>query len=130
MKYNAYWMHQNGDVIPVETFHISEIIKTPERFNYTKLQLEKIFLSHKEPMGYEGYARQQIMEDLIKNHGWIRIRYRPKQDTWIVELHSLTDDKKREIIGFLKQPNFTATRPCSDIRINELFSVNGLNHHI
>ncbi len=80
-------------------------------------------------MGHEGYARLQIMEDLIKNHGWIRIRYRPKEDAWIVELHSLTNDKREEIVRFLKQPDFTVKLPCSDIRITELFSVGGMKHH-
>jgi hypothetical protein len=37
MKFNAYWLHQDGEVIPVETLHIAEIIKTPERFKYSRV---------------------------------------------------------------------------------------------
>ena len=81
-----YWFHENGEILPVETSHFTEVVKNPERFGYTRVQIEECYLRYNEPMWIEGKARAEIMNDLIRNHGWIRGKYKPSEDLWVIEL--------------------------------------------
>jgi len=130
MKYKAYWLHENGEVVPVTTIHIAEVIKTPDRFGYSRERVETSYTRFNEPMGHEGKARQEIMSDIIRNHGWIRIRFRPAKDLWIIELHTLSDDLKEQLLVFLKQPEVMGKHPNADINITELFCPSGEKHHL
>jgi len=129
MKYRAYWLNTNGDVVPVETIHIMEVIKNPERFNYTREQIEAVYTQYKEPMGHEGKAREKIMQNLIKNYGWIRLRFKPAEDLWTIELHTLTDDIHEHIRNFFKQADVVDKSIYANLRITELFKAGGMKHH-
>ena len=120
MKYKAYWMHVSGEVLPVETIHIAEVIKYPEKFGYTYHQIEAVYKEFNEPMGHEGKAREKIMADIILNHHWIRLRYSPARDTWVVQLDTLTEPLKKQIIEFLKQPDVCGGNHHSDFDFREL----------
>lgn len=129
MKHTAFWLHYDGEVIPVETIHIATVIRVPEKFGYTFERIKEIYSKYGEPIGHEGRARHEIMSDIIRNYGWIRIRYRPRNDVWVVELHSLTDDIMEFIIRFLNQPEVMGQHPHADIRINELFRESERHHN-
>jgi hypothetical protein len=86
---DAYWISPGGKLLPVIGYHISEVVNSPESFGFTEKQVKEIFKKHNEPMGFEGKARQEIMKNLIMV-GWIRVRYYMKNDTYSVELNSLT----------------------------------------
>lgn len=129
MLFQAYWLHNSGDLVPVETIHIAEVIKNPLRFGYPREQIEVIYSELNEPLGHEGKAREQIMIDLIKNHGWIRVRFKPGKDLWVVELSRLTDGIKLLLNRFFCDLNVSGTRPNADIRITELFAGEMIVHH-
>lgn len=129
MKYQAYWLNINGTVIPVETIHITTVIKTPERFGYSLERIHKIYKKNGEPMGHEGRARVEIMSDLIKRKGWIRFRFKPKEDSWTVELNTLTTDVMERIKEFFKHSEVVGKSKNADIRITELFHPDGMKRH-
>lgn len=129
MNYKAYWLNITGTVVPVQSIHIMEVIKSPETFNYTRKIIEEIYTNHNEPMGHEGKAREEIMADLIKNHGWIRLRYKITEDRWVVELHTLSDEICLQLKEFFNRPGVVGKRIFSDIRITELFKNGGMKSH-
>ena len=125
MKYRAYWLNDNGVILPVPKIHIAEVISTPERFGYTLERIRECYEHHHEPIGHEGNARIEIMSDLIKN-GWVRVRYTPATDTWTVELHTLTDELRIVLKRFFSDPDVHGNHPYADVRIVELSRSAGL----
>lgn len=87
-KADAYWVSPDRYVIPVAMRHITVVLDAPEKFGLTEPALRKIYKKNKEPWGHEGYAREEIMTDLIEK-GWSRLRYNPKQDSWIAQVKDL-----------------------------------------
>jgi hypothetical protein len=73
----AYWITPKNEVIPVGQTHIEMIVTNPEKFGLTKDYILKVHKKHKEEIGTEGDAREEIMVGLIKD-GWIRVRSLPK----------------------------------------------------
>lgn len=128
MHYKAYWIHAGGEIIPVLTTHIAEVIKTPELFGYTRERIETIYASLKEPIGHEGKARQIIMMDIIQNHGWIRLRYTPRSDSWVVETKCLTGEIRQLLHLFFRSPDVVSKHPHSILRITELDSARSLKN--
>lgn len=129
MKYQAYWMNVSGEIIPVDIKHIIKIIEMPERFSYTRERIEYVFARYNEPIGHEGKAREAIMSDLIKNYGWIRFRFTPKKDSWIIELNVLTDEIMEQIKALFKQPDVVGKSSHANVRIIELFTTGGMKKH-
>lgn len=129
MKYRAYWLNTAGDVVPVETIHIMEVIRSPSRFGYTREMIEAVYTRYNEPMGHEGKAREKIMQNLIKYHGWIRLRFKPAEDLWVIELHTLTDETMEQIRSLFKQPGVIGKSTFADVRITELFKTGGMKHN-
>ena len=98
MKYEAYWIFPDGHISPLAfVHHIDVVIDNPEKFGYTGRKIKNIYKKHKEPLHHEGYAREEIMSDLIER-GWIRIRYHSRTDSFTIQLKKL--DKKSK--GLLK----------------------------
>jgi len=102
MKYHAYWISKD-ETIPVPTTHIETVIRYPEKFGYTKEQIKQIYCKHNEPMGFEGYARHEIMRDIILNQRWIRARYTPRYDRWTFETGEQSVNTMSSINCFLKR---------------------------
>lgn len=129
MNYKAYWLNSNGIVIPVQSTHIAEVIKTPETFSYTREQIEAVYIKYHEPMGHEGKAREKIMQDLIKNHEWIRVRFKPTEDLWVIELHTLTDETMDQIKNLFNKSGVVGKSTHTEVRVTELFKTGGMKHH-
>ncbi|MEI8355180.1 MAG: hypothetical protein WCG31_03645 [Deltaproteobacteria bacterium] len=127
MKFNAYWIHIKGYVVPVPMTHIEAVILTPELFGYTRELIQEIYARHGEPMPIEGKARLEIMLNLIKV-GWIRLRYNKRQDLWVVELHTITREIEELIKQFFCKPVFIGQN--SDIKITELFNAAEVKRHV
>lgn len=83
---NAHWISPTGKIIDVPLLHINTIIKYPELFGLTKRKIIAIHKKHRETLGGEGKAREQIMLKLIKD-GWIRTRSR--RNGWTVQFNKL-----------------------------------------
>ena len=84
----AYWISPDNFVIPLPDTHIELIITNPEKFGISKDYVSKIYKKHKEPMGVEGNARNEIMTDLV-HQGWIRMRLHPREMVWVAQVPKL-----------------------------------------
>jgi hypothetical protein len=90
---DAYWMTPEGKISEVDQRHITEIILYPDKFGLTRRYIEKIHAKHKEPIGSEGNAREEIMADLIAK-GWIRARYVRGNASWTFQVSGRQDFSK------------------------------------
>lgn len=99
----GYWISPSGNAFPVSSNHIVTVIADPEKFGYTREELESIHKKHKERLGQEGKAREEIILDLVAK-GWIRVRsYRRGGDlTWSVNINRLTKRVKDHLTDFFQ----------------------------
>lgn len=139
MRYTAYWVSGQGDILPVPTLHIHLVVKYPERFGYTGSAIREIFKFHNEPLGHEGNARQEIMLDLIVNRGWVRARYTPRHDRWTVELNRLDQGIQGILRDFFtviagvgggRSGGAGTASLYSEVRINELLDGKQVAGHV
>jgi hypothetical protein len=68
----AYWVSPEGKLIEV-SIHVRYILDNPGLFGKTREDLVAVYKKYKEPMGWEGKARHEIMLDAMRQ-GWMRIR--------------------------------------------------------
>jgi hypothetical protein len=102
IKYAGYWVDPYGTVIPLTADrHIIEIIENPEKFGLTTKEIEAVYKKHKEPIGTEGNAREEIMAELIKQ-GWGRVRYISRNDAFIYQIFVLNKRQKENIYDWAK----------------------------
>jgi hypothetical protein len=92
----AYWISPTGEILAVYQTHIRRVIDTPEIFGLTTESITKAYNRLKEPIGFEGKARGEIMEKLI-HKGWVRIRLDEKRGLWKTELSKLTTRVKEHL---------------------------------
>ena len=115
----AYWISPSGEVLPVNGNHIDEVADSLVSFGLTDEYVDETFQKYKEPKSFEGKARQEIMEGLIRRN-WIRIRYIPRQDTYSIELNKLGKKVKDHLwawaAGLLED---SSKRRYAGIRITE-----------
>ena len=98
----ASWISPFGKIVEVPRRHITNILDNPEQYGYTKNELTDTYKKFNEPIGHEGKAREEIMTNLI-NKGWIRIRWNPKQFTWIVQVSDITKKVKDYMQSWSKE---------------------------
>jgi len=88
---NGYWV-KGSKIYPI-SIHIDYIIKNPEKFNTSKEELKKIYKKFKEPFGFEGKARGEIMTNIMKD-GWLRVRQlRTPVDMWTIQFDNYSRRK-------------------------------------
>jgi len=87
----AYWIAPDGKILPVYKTHIKVIFECPEAFGYSLEELKAIYDQHEEEYGSEGDARYIIMENVVMNRGWVRIRSRPGGNYYLIELKEMRD---------------------------------------
>ena len=88
MAGKAFWISPEGRVMDVGVNHIAAVIRDPKTFNVTKNRIEKAYAKHKEPIGSEGNAREEIITAILKK-GWIRIREYPNR-YWSIQFPSVS----------------------------------------
>jgi hypothetical protein len=88
---DAYWMSPDNKIMEVSDRHITLIVTEPETFGLTKAFIAKVHKKHGEPVGSEGYAREEIMAALIAN-GWLRARYVRGADSWTFQTRGKEDN--------------------------------------
>jgi len=87
----------DGHCFPVEQSHINSVILDPSRFGLNIRQIEAAYTKHNEPVGVEGRAREQILNEII-HRGWIRLRrYVRPQEEWSITVSEL-DDRTRTFL--------------------------------
>ena len=90
----AYWISPTGKVTSVTASHIAEVIADPASFKLTLNRIEAIYVRHGERIGLEGYAREQILVDLLRRR-WIRIR--EHRHHWSIQFESASPRTKAHI---------------------------------
>ena len=97
---NGYWA--KGSKVYEVSIHIEYIIQNPEKFGTTKEKLKAEYKKFKEPFGFEGKARNEIMKNVMSK-GWLRIRHnKGRNDHWSIQFDNY---KKRAplIKSFIKK---------------------------
>ena len=59
-----------GEIVEVEQSHINTVILYPARFGITTQEIESVYAKHKEPVGVEGSAREEILCNLSCRAGF------------------------------------------------------------
>ena len=74
-------------------------------FGMTKSDIEKIYQKHDEDIGWEGYARNEIILGLLKPPvNFVRIRYATRSGTWRIQIYEeMNSTVCLSIIYFLRQ---------------------------
>jgi len=100
----GYWISPLGETFPVDQNHIITIITNPQKFGLTKKDIQKVYKKHKEKIGSEGNAREELIVDAV-NRGWIRVRsYQRYGDiTWSINVKRLTKRVKDHITNFFQK---------------------------
>jgi hypothetical protein len=94
----AYWLSPKGDVHDVDLKHINFIRDNPKMFKMTKDEYLATYKKFKEPFGWEGKAREELIIRALKI-GWVRIRdYMNKG--WSVEVWELDRYAKDSIFDW------------------------------
>ena len=112
MRYDAFFISPDGEIIGVPDRHVLLISKEPETFGLTREHVEKIYAKHKENVGWEGYARNEIILDLLKK-GWTRLRFELTSGTWGIQIFEELDaDLLKNISGFLAKVSNGEVKSC------------------
>ena len=82
----AFWITPDHLVVPVLTSHVAMVIDHPQIFGVDLKNIRKVYAQHEEPLRSEGYARGEIIRELVIKKGFIRLRrYREKNaEYWSV----------------------------------------------
>lgn len=115
----GYWISPSGTAFPVSQNHIITVIEDPEKFGMTREEIEDAYKRHKEHIGQEGNAREEIIISLV-DKGWIRVRsYRRGGDiTWSVNINRLTKRVKDHITDFFQMLSKKAGYLGSEVYID------------
>jgi hypothetical protein len=84
----GFFISPRGETVVVETTHMAAVIADTARFGVTQAEIAKAYEWHHEPVGYDGKARVEILGRVMKN-GWIRLRYKPVDDAFSVQVAGL-----------------------------------------
>ena len=102
--------------------HIDVIINHPEIFNLTTDYLKAQYKKHNEPYGFEGIARKEIIQQIIKQD-WIHLRYFPRNGKWKFNI-GYSDENYIKLLSFInimKKKNY--------ILDNDYFEIQRFNEH-
>ncbi len=104
MKNKAYWISPEGGITPIEgvSKHIDIICDQPELFGLKIEDVKAVFKKYKEPIRWEGHAREKIMKALFVK-GWTRVRYVKRSDVFTVESNVFDEKKKTNIMKWARK---------------------------
>ena len=121
--YNAYWVSPDGEMLPVKSTHIEEVIKNPATFGLTSEYIREVYKKYGETFRLEGNARDEIVENLISKK-WMRIRYDKGLDYYIVGIKYFERDQLDYLIKWGKSLiNLDATVITKEVYFNNMTSV-------
>lgn len=76
---NAFWINPYGEILDIGgAKHINSIIQSPEKFGFSKEEIQQMHQTHNEPVGIEGKAREEMIKDAMQR-GFIHIRLYPNK---------------------------------------------------
>jgi hypothetical protein len=102
LNLEGYWI-KDSDHYEVLTTHIDFVIKHTELFHVSLEEIKGIFKKHKEHLGFEGKAREEIFTELFRK-GWIRVRHKVEHygELWTFEFTTIMDAAK-PMCDFIKK---------------------------
>jgi len=76
------------------------VLSQPERFGFTKDRVVAIYEKYGERLGFEGFAREEILREAIRG-GWIRVRrYAGRREVVSINVPSLSPEIKGVLSRF------------------------------
>lgn len=96
---DGFWIARDGRTFKVHTTHIDSVCAAPHLFNVDLNHIKEVFAHYGEPLGHEGYAREQILVELIQRGRWIRLRHSYRRG-WSVTLPDLDIEVSRRLSSF------------------------------
>lgn len=114
----AFFISPYGEIEEVPSSHIATVIKSPARSDLTDDKISATYLKHDEPVGLEGKAREELLNQIILSD-WIHLRRYPNRQ-WSITVNRLTREKElflqiwaEALIGvFLALENLMSTLQC------------------
>lgn len=97
MRYDAFFISPTGKFIPVLDRHIVKVIQDPKAFGWTSDGIVAMYKKHHESVGFEGYARNEIILDLLKKD-WVRLRFFERAGAWRLQIHEEMNSNVRKNI--------------------------------
>jgi hypothetical protein len=67
-----------GALVEVPHTHVRLVLAHPSSFGFTDTELHRLYGQYREPVGFEGHAREAILADAMRR-GWIRVRYHARR---------------------------------------------------
>lgn len=101
-------------MVPVPALHILTVIEAPALFGLTTESIKEAYERHNEPIGHEGFAREEIMIGLI-NKGWIRARFVVRTHTWTTQASTDNKDTMDRIEKWRHKVPRSSTRGLPDV---------------
>lgn len=124
-KANAFWLSPQKEIFPVSR-HISFMSENLEMFGLTRVQYNAYFDKYKEPYGFEGKARVELMQ-IAFELGWIRLRNYYNQG-WVCELWALDKHSKSNLRSWMKKFFFDELNQVDyfipNMEVHEIFKFN------
>jgi len=100
---DAYWISPFGVVTAVESSrHVGDIVSNPEYFGFDSDYVQGLFKKYKEPLGWDGKAREILVKDLM-NKGWVRIRKYGREMVLSIQTSKLTKKIKDYLFHFANE---------------------------
>jgi len=120
MKYGFWIDGGTGEVVFCQRKHIDVVLNQPERFGFTRERLVAIYEKYGEKLGFEGFAREEILREAIRR-GWIRVRrYAGRREVVSINVPALSPEIKEVLSRFA----------ASLIKGFEVKGPSGLSEHI
>lgn len=95
----AFWI-KDRRIYECESSHIRFLLDNTGLFGFKKEDLVEIFRKHKEKIGFEGKAREEIIRSAVKK-GWIRVRkYVSPKYYWSIQFDAY-EKRKAAVDNFI-----------------------------
>ena len=107
LRNEACWISPTGTLVEVKITHIRTVIDNPEIFDYNLREIRQLYFKNREPLGFEGKARDKLMKDLILK-GWVRIRWKPKKYQYTVQMirnEKVSENLNKWLESFDEEPD-------------------------
>lgn len=93
---NAFWINPYGKILDIgHGKHITSMTQAPEKFGLSLDDIKSAHAKHGEPMGIEGKAREELIQDAMRR-GFMHIRLYPGK-FWAVNVWDANRKTKKAL---------------------------------
>lgn len=105
---DGFWLSVDDRVYKVRSTHIAAICASPGQFDVELNHVRAVFARHQEPIPHEGYAREELIIEVIRQHRWIRLRHHIRRG-WNITVPDLGPEITQRLRRFFANIYLTAT---------------------